>query len=89
MPTITPEIIKAVDDFLGVEGIAFFKECVEKHGEVGPVIATGPIPHPVHWREGMQVRNAMRQSGFCKDWNDHDLDDNWERVVEECLKLHP
>jgi hypothetical protein len=88
MPEITSEIIKAVDDWLGEEGRAFFRECLETHGEIGPVIATGSIPHPVHWREGMQVRNTMRKSGLCNDWNDHDLDDNWEEVVEECLKLH-
>jgi hypothetical protein len=44
------------------------------------------IPHPVHFREGMSVRNAMRDSGLCTDWSDHDFDDNWTEVVELAVK---
>jgi len=46
----------------------------------------GSIPHPVHFREGMQVRNAMRNSGLCKHWTDHDFDDAWTRVVRKAIK---
>lgn len=45
------------------------------------------IPHPVHAREGMIIRNAMRKSGLCKDWDAHDYDDNWIRVVILALEL--
>jgi len=43
-------------------------------------------PHPIHFREGMQIRNWLRESGLCKDWSDHDLDNNWARVVEKAIE---
>lgn len=44
------------------------------------------VPHVVHFREGMQVRNFMRNSELCKNWNDHDFDDNWVSLIEECIR---
>ena len=46
----------------------------------------GDIPHIVHFREGMQVRNFMRQSGECNDWSDHEFDDNWVKLIELIIK---
>jgi len=90
MEKITNEIVKKTKEFLGEDGLNFFKECVEKHGEISPVymesIGYIKIPHPVHFREGMQVRNFLRSTGLCNDWTDHDYDDNWTEVVEKCLK---
>ena len=44
------------------------------------------IPHPIHFREGMQIRNALRGSGLCEGWDDHDLDDNWAEIVERAIE---
>jgi len=45
------------------------------------------IPHAVHFREGMQVRNYMRLANdYCKGWDDHDYDDNWVELIEKCIK---
>lgn len=82
---ITEQIVAEVKGFLGKDGIEFFKECLEKHGEISPVISTGSIPHPVHFREGMQIRNFMRGTGLCNDWSCHDLDDNWAEVVKRAI----
>jgi hypothetical protein len=47
----------------------------------------GPlIPHPVHFREGMWVRNRLRESDLTDDWTDHDFDNNWARVVELAIE---
>jgi hypothetical protein len=44
------------------------------------------IPHLVHFREGMRVRNAMRLSDCTDCWNDCDFDDHWVEVVEKVIE---
>lgn len=83
---ITEDLVKAVRDFLGDEGVAFFRECRGKYGTVSPVLGNSVLPHPVHFREGMRVRNAMRQSGLCEGWTDHDYDEHWADIVEMAIK---
>lgn len=39
------------------------------------------IPHPVHFREGMAVRNFLRAQPECENWDAHDLDDTWCFIV--------
>ena len=39
----------------------------------------------MHFREGMQVRNSMRDHPDCEGWDAHDYDGAWVRVVELCL----
>lgn len=85
MKEITKEMIEATKKFLGIEGIAHFRKYKEEYNDVSPVIP-GLIPHPVHFREGMQIRNALREAGVCKDWDAHDYDNNWARIVEEAIK---
>ena len=42
------------------------------------------IPHSVHFREGMQVRNFLR--GIYGDsWTDHDYDNKWAGLVEKAI----
>ena len=60
------ELLQAVRDWLGEGGISFFQECLDEHGRVDPILGDGPIPHPVHFREGMQVRNFLRTRPECK-----------------------
>lgn len=88
-------MIQSVKTFLGKDGIAFFRECKENHGTVSPVLERSQVlidgeyfeaPHSVHFREGMQVRNHLRSSNLCKDWDSIDLDDNWSHIVEEAIK---
>lgn len=70
--------------WLGVEGIKFFTELYEEYGHLVVVLDEEGIPHPVHWREGMQVRNWMRSNTSCVGLN---LDDDWERFVLTALEL--
>ncbi len=65
-------------------GINFFKELKEKYGTVSAVWNEGGIPHAVHFREGMQVRNHLR--GTARNMSDHWYDDNWARLVEKAIK---
>lgn len=33
----------------------------------------------------MGVRNFLRETGLCDDWDDHDLDNNWMEVVAKAI----
>jgi hypothetical protein len=77
-----------VAKLLGPQMIEFFQRMVTEHGRVDPILFDGIIPHPVHLREGMTVRNSMRQIEECNDWTAHDLDDSWTDVVRKIMELH-
>lgn len=83
--TITASLIDHVRKFLGEDGADFFAAMKRKHGRYDAVYMEFGIPHPVHFREGMQVRNAMRRHADCDGWDAHDFDNAWVRVVELCL----
>lgn len=81
---IPKPLVKALRAWLGDNGIYFFSMCLAEYGTVSPILR-GRIPHPVHWREGMTVRNFMRRSGFCDGWTDNELDETWCAAVELAL----
>jgi len=78
-------LIKKLKDYLGKDGRDFFQGCKSRYGTVSPVYMSGGIPHVVHYREGMSVRNFMRRSGFCSDWTNEDFDNKWTKAVELAL----
>lgn len=80
---ISEELIKATHKWLGKDGLDFFKGIKEKHGQINAVWMEEGIPHPVHFREGMQVRNFMRSTKLCEGWNAHDFDNNWISLIEK------
>lgn len=43
------------------------------------------IPHPVHFREGMAVRNKLRDLTGC-EWTAIEYDDRWVELVLEAIK---
>lgn len=87
---IPDSLVEKMRDFLAEDGIKLFQEYQKEHGTVSPVfsvkIGRQTIPHPVHFREGMQIRNFMRGCDECKDWGDHALDDTWAAVVEKAIQ---
>lgn len=91
MPEVTDELVVAVRRYLGDEGHEFFSGCLRDHGTVSPLLsvdtAIGTIPHPVHFREGMSVRNFMRSTGLCDGWTDHDFDNLWMETVSRALDI--
>lgn len=78
-------IIPKVKKWLGRDGRKLFSKYKTEHGTVSPVFMDEGIPHPVHFREGMQVRNFLRSLPECKNWNPNELDDNWIQIVEEAI----
>jgi hypothetical protein len=94
--------VKSIRDYLGPDGIEFFRRLKMARGKVDPLVSerelsiilglpapspgVGRIPHPVHFREGMSVRNHLRASGLCKDWTAHDFDNRWAELVERAIE---
>lgn len=83
---ISSSIIEAVKEYLGSEGVEFFKSLKKEHGEVSPVIMMGKIPHSVHLNEGMHIRNFLRTLSECSDWDCHKLDNTWASIIEEIIE---
>jgi hypothetical protein len=84
---IPENLISKTIEWLGKEGKDFFTSVYKKYGKLNVVLEGFP-PHPVHLREGMTVRNFMRESNLCEGWSDHDYDDNWEKLILLSLKLN-
>lgn len=59
----------------GTKAAAELKEVMSQHP---------PIPHPVHFREGMQVRNFLRTI-YGDSWTAHDYDNRWAALIEEAI----
>jgi hypothetical protein len=87
MQPVPYELVKAVKEFLGPLGIDLFNHYLDKYGEVSPVFVQDGLPHPVHFREGMHVRNFMRGTPYCRGWDAYDLDNQWADIVLTALKL--
>ena len=83
---ISSSVVDKTKNWLGEDGIKCFKEIKTKHGQIDICWHEGLDPHPVHFREGMQVINFLRTLAECKDWTDHDFDDNWVEVVEKTIE---
>jgi hypothetical protein len=84
---IPPELVPKLQEWLGEKGKKFFLNLKEKHGKIDAVFVEHGIPHPVHFREGMQIRNFMRLSKLCDDWTAHDFDESWVDLVEQAVGI--
>ena len=82
---VTPQVVEAVRGFIKEDGVNYFKTLYEEHGTVSPVLNAGGIPHSVHLNEGMQIRNFLRGTKYCKDWNDHDYDNLWAVIIDKLI----
>ncbi len=82
-------IVEAIRKWLGEKGLRLFRHYKGITGTVSPVFGRTRrrhLPHPVHFREGMQVRNFLRSLDECKNWTAHDFDNRWATIVEEAIK---
>jgi hypothetical protein len=86
-------IIDKVGAFLGEENIRWFAHVKGLKGEIDAVLRLNmkrkflPV-HPIHLREGMQIRNFMRGLPECKHWPQDTFEHGWIEVVEELIKRH-
>lgn len=77
------ELVQKLREWLKKDGIKYFSDIKSKYGKIDAVWMDGKIPHPVHFREGMQVRNFLREY---VDWDAHKLDSEWVKLIEEAIK---
>lgn len=97
-----PDFIGYLLEWLGYDGVAFFQMCADEYDSTAPVWVTTAdggspdrpralqLPHPVHFREGMQVRNAMREIHRRMGvglYTAHFYDDHWQAAVLAALKM--
>jgi len=75
------KLIELTKEFLGEDGIAKFQKWYDEYSTVSPVYKEDNIIYPVHFREGVVIRNFMRRSIFCKGWKDEDFESNWPILV--------
>lgn len=86
--TIDSALVGQLREWLGRTGIAHFRKIKAEHGTLNAVWMEGGIPHSVHFREGMQVRNKLRDLTD-NAWSSHEYDDRWMGLVEEAIKETP
>jgi hypothetical protein len=83
---ISESLVEKMKTFLGEAGKTQFLAYHEQYGTVSPVFMTDRrIPHPVHFREGMQIRNFMRSLPECEGWTAHEFDNTWALVVAKAI----
>ena len=45
--------------------------------------------HPIHLREGMQIRNFIRALPKCKDWTAERIENGWTDVINALVDRYP
>lgn len=88
---IQKSLVTKLSKWLGDDNLRYFKHLKGLKGTYCPVLKLNKkrkgIPaHPVHLREGMQIRNWMRGQDECKDWSGHDFDNNWTKLIDLAIK---
>ena len=97
------DFIEHLLDYLGYDGVAFFRMCMEINStDIDPLHAVWweeppgkdpnlyGFPHPVHFREGMDVRNAMRRihrEMGQGPYDSHFYDNYWSSAVRAAIKM--
>lgn len=82
------ELVLQIREWLGVRGIDHFRRIRDEHGCVDAVWNDDGLPHSVHFREGIQVRNKLRKLTDYA-WTDHQYDDRWVTIVEQAIEEYP
>jgi len=80
--------------FIGPKGVRYFQILYRNYGGIPLAVRLnadrkGLPVHPVHFREGMQIRNFLRRQPECAEWSDHDFDDRWIDVLCAAIDRDP
>lgn len=90
MVEIPESLIDKVFEWMGRENIIWFRHVKNLKKGINVVLKLNyekkRIPvHPIHLREGMQIRNYLRSQPECKDWKHEDFESLWVNVIEKCI----
>lgn len=77
-------LIPKLKTWLGEAGLLFFRNVKAEHGKVNAVWIDGGIPHCVHFREGMMIRNKLRDLTN-NEWSVYEYDNTWADIIGECI----
>ena len=90
---LASEEMAAFKEWLGEDGIRYFRHLKGLKGTVVPVLKlnkeknAGVPAWPVHFREGMQIRNWLRaNTELGKKLDSIELDDCYVNILEEVIK---
>lgn len=90
---LTIEEMAAFKKWLGDDGIRYFRHLKGLKGTVVPVLKlnkeknAGVPVYPVHYREGMQIRNWLRgNTELGKKLDSVELDDCYVSILEEAIR---
>lgn len=90
---LTSKEMAAFKEWLGEDGIRYFRHLKGLKGTVVPVLKlnkeknAGVPAWPVHFREGMQIRNWLRaNTELGKKLDSIELDDCYVNILEEAIK---
>ena len=90
---LTTEEMAAFKEWLGDDGIRYFRHLKGLKGTVAPVLKlnkekNGGVPAwAVHLREGMQIRNWLRgNTELGKKLDSVELDDCYVSILEEAIR---
>jgi hypothetical protein len=76
-------------EWLGPDGQSLFQDLIQRFGQDFGTAVWVPkgesIPYVVHFREGVDVRNWLRDQPECRDWSADRLDQMWAKLVQEAL----
>jgi len=86
---IKEQLYRPLHEWLGDDGINFFREIVQEFGDPAAVLHPGHrlnnsgegIPHPIHFREGMQIRNFLNEELTRLNLPRENLDEEWRNIV--------
>jgi hypothetical protein len=83
--------LSQIRNYLGSDGIRFFSHLKGLTGTVSPVLRLNPrrkgglTSHPVHLREGRDIRNYMRG---LSEFSGFDYDEVWAEVVDLAISVN-
>lgn len=85
---LTQEEMTAFKKWLGDDGIRYFRHLKGLKGTVIPVLGSKKgMPWPVHFREGMQIRNWLRENTeLGRKLYSIELDDCYAEILEEAIQ---
>ena len=89
---LTPAETDRMREWMGQEGIRWFRHLKGLKGTVIPVLKLnyarkGMPVWPVHYHEGMQVRNWLRENvKAIQDMGPVELDEAYEDIIEDVIK---
>ena len=84
------DLVDQVRVWIGRPGLRWFRLLRHRHGKIPLAIGLNPkrkgMPaHPIHLREGMQIRNFLRKLPECAGWTYENLSDTWQAIVSAAV----